>query len=112
MMASRFRTIVGTGGVGTGLVFRSGSNRTLGRNESRLASLTDVRDYCKLHIVFHYLGKMLSPAAKIVAASIVGEDEAGDSCIAMMERAGHPHRLHQTVGFGADHAEHVPDLSR
>ena len=88
MMASRFRTIVGTGGVGTGLVFRSGSNRTLGRNESRLASLTDVRDYCKLHIVFHYLGKMLSPAAKIVAASIVGEDEAGDSCIAMMERAG------------------------
>lgn len=88
MKTSRFSAIVGTGGVGTGLVFRTDSNRILGRDESRLACLTDTKDYCKLHIVFHYLGKMLSDQAHIVALSMVGDDPAGHACVEMMERVG------------------------
>lgn len=47
------------GGIGTGLFFLLDGNHTLGRNESRPARLLDVRDYCKLHIIFHYIAVLL-----------------------------------------------------
>ena len=31
----------------------------LGRNESRLGELLDSRDYCKLHIVEHYIARLM-----------------------------------------------------
>ena len=55
MAERKIRQIIGTGGIGKGLFFLSHENEALGRNESRMAELSDAKDYCKLHIVFHYL---------------------------------------------------------
>ena len=88
MIRPLYQTIVGTGGLGVGTVFKSQDMHTLGRNESRLAELTESRDYCKLHIVFHYLAKMLTPHVRVVGVSKVGKDEYGAHCLTMMEGAG------------------------
>jgi len=39
--------VVGTGGIGSGVLFKLNGGHTLGRNESRLAELTNYRDYCR-----------------------------------------------------------------
>ena len=51
MRKLKYDYVVGTGGIGSGILFRFSDNITLGRNESRLAELMDVRDFCKLHII-------------------------------------------------------------
>ena len=56
---SPYHKIVGVGGIGSGIFFALEGNHTLGRNESRTATLLPVRDYCKLHIVLHYVAKLL-----------------------------------------------------
>src|SRR4029450_5120153 len=50
-----FSRVVGVGGIGFGICFELEGNHDLGRSESRPAKLTDARDYCKLHIIMHYL---------------------------------------------------------
>ena len=47
MRKLKYDYVVGTGGIGSGILFRFSDNITLGRNESRLAELMDVRDFCK-----------------------------------------------------------------
>lgn len=88
MAQRRIRQIVGTGGIGKGLFFLSHENSELGRNESRMAELSDAKDYCKLHIVFHYLGRLLAPEIRVVPVGKVGCDENGDLCRRQMEEAG------------------------
>ena len=56
---SPYNRLVGIGGIGTGIFFALEGDHTLGRNESRAGRLLDVRDYCKLHIVIHYVAKLL-----------------------------------------------------
>jgi len=56
---SPFRQLVGVGGIGTGLFFELEGNHTLGRNESRPARFLSIRDYCKLHIISHYVAVLL-----------------------------------------------------
>ena len=56
---SPYQQLIGVGGLGTGIFFALEGNHTLGRNESRPGQLLDVRDYCKLHIVIHYIAKLL-----------------------------------------------------
>lgn len=87
-MKPRFREIVGTGGVGKGLVFRSSEVRTLGHNESRLATLTEIQDYCKLQIVFYYLATMFRSKTRVVALTMIGNDENGSQCINMLNGVG------------------------
>ena len=55
MRKLKYDYVVGTGGIGSGILFRFSDNITLGRNESRLAELMDVRDFCKLRITLHYV---------------------------------------------------------
>ena len=43
-MKLRFNQFIGTGGIGTGILFELDGNRTLSRNETRLATLTPTRD--------------------------------------------------------------------
>ena len=44
MHKSGFNQFVGTGGIGTGILFQLDSDRMLGRNETRLASLSPTKD--------------------------------------------------------------------
>jgi len=80
--------VVGTGGLGTGIMLALEGNRTLGREESRPAQLLDRRDYCKLHIVSHYVQRLLGPRAPVVPVGKVGDDEAGRFVLAEMRAAG------------------------
>ncbi|HEY5466695.1 MAG TPA: PfkB family carbohydrate kinase [Clostridia bacterium] len=87
-MRLSYDKVVGTGGIGTGLLFHSLSNDTLGRSESRLVELSDARDYCKLHIVFHYVSTLLSPDAAVYPIGCVGNDMYGKSLLSEMRQAG------------------------
>lgn len=75
-----FDRVVATGGVGWGVSFLLEENRVLGREESRLAPLRDSRDYCKLHIIAHYLAVLLAaPHAGTTVHPVgrVGDDPPG-----------------------------------
>jgi sugar/nucleoside kinase (ribokinase family) len=90
---SPYRNLIGVGGLGTGLFFALEGEHTLGRNESRPARLLDVRDYCKLHIVIHYVAKLLGaqPSGSpfhIVPVGKVGADQAGEHVLQEMRNAG------------------------
>jgi sugar/nucleoside kinase (ribokinase family) len=79
-MAS-YRQLIGAGAIGHGIAFELEGNETLGRNESRLGHLLPTRDFCKLHIICHYLGRFLGERYPIHLVSAVGEDEAGEKLI-------------------------------
>lgn len=85
--------LMGIGAIGTGLFFALEGNHTLGRNESRPARLLDVRDYCKLHIIAHYVSVLLGAGAEqhcfhVLPIGKVGDDNAGRSMIDEMVRVG------------------------
>ncbi|HET8636983.1 MAG TPA: hypothetical protein VFL96_09045, partial [Acidobacteriaceae bacterium] len=61
-----WKCVVGIGGIGTGVVFRLEGAHSLGREESREATLLPGRDFCKLHIVEHYIAALMG--AKAAAA--------------------------------------------
>ncbi|HEY9594009.1 MAG TPA: PfkB family carbohydrate kinase, partial [Spirochaetia bacterium] len=77
--ALTFGRIIATGGIGHGIVFALEGNATLGRNESRLGRLQEGRDYCKLHIIAHYIAVLLGAGRRVDVIPIgrVGDDEPG-----------------------------------
>ena len=88
-----YRALVGVGGIGSGMFFTLEGDHTLGRNESRPARLRDVRDYCKLHIIAHYVAGLLGadPSGEpfhVAAVGKVGDDELGRRLRAEMAAAG------------------------
>ncbi len=90
---SPYRQLVGVGGIGTGLFFELEGNHTLGRNESRPARLLNIRDYCKLHIISHYVAVLLgaNPSGSpfhVLPIGKVGADDAGRRLIEEMAAAG------------------------
>lgn len=87
-MADRFTQVIGTGGIGSGVVFLMDSNRALSRDESRLAPLSPAQDYCKQHIILHYIAKALTPDVSVHAIGAVGQDAQGQRLLLMMEEAG------------------------
>jgi sugar/nucleoside kinase (ribokinase family) len=87
-MKRRYDAVVGTGGIGSGIFLALEGNRTLGREESRPAELLDQRDYCKLHIVCHYLQRLLGPEVPVVPIGRVGQDDAGRAALGEMRAAG------------------------
>lgn len=82
------RGLVGTGGIGTGVFFRLEGMETLGREESRGCRLLDRRDYCKLHIVCHYVKRLLGPAFAVVPIGRIGDDEPGRRLLGEMRETG------------------------
>lgn len=84
--------IVGTGGIGSGMLFKLTDNRTVGRNESRPGVLVPAADYCKLHIILHYaavlLGADTAGDLKIFPIGKVGDDEIGNRLVREMEGVG------------------------
>jgi sugar/nucleoside kinase (ribokinase family) len=99
---SSYRQLVGVGGIGSGIFFALEGNHDLGRNESRPARLLDVRDYCKLHIITHYLAVLLGTKQSetsfhILPIGKVGGDSAGRSLLKEMADAGLDTRYVETV---------------
>jgi sugar/nucleoside kinase (ribokinase family) len=81
------------GGIGAGILFALEGSHDLGRNESRLGRLLDVRDYCKLHIVAHYPAVLLGARGDrgpfhVLPVGKIGVDEVGRRLRAEMEKAG------------------------
>ena len=96
----RFRAMIGTGGIGTGMFFALNGNHTLGREESRSGHFIDRRDYCKLHIVSHYVQTLLGKGFSTFPIGMVGDDDSGDTLYREMGKAGlnlfYVRKLHRT----------------
>jgi sugar/nucleoside kinase (ribokinase family) len=88
----RYDHIVGTGGIGSGMFFSLKGNHSLGRNESRMATLLPCKDFCKQHIIMHYISVLLGAGTGSHFQSYpigkVGDDETGLMMKAMMEKTG------------------------
>jgi ribokinase len=84
----RYRGMVGTGGIGSGSFFLLSGNGTLGREESRAGRFLQARDYCKLHIISHYVKALLGDGISVFPIGRVGEDNAGSTLVREMEEAG------------------------
>ena len=84
----RYRALIGVGGIGSGTFFALQGNETLGREESRLGHFLDRRDYCKLHIIAHYVASLLGPHFLTLPVGRVGEDETGRRLVREMSEAG------------------------
>ncbi len=61
---------------------------TLGRSESRLVHMSPARDYCKLHIVFHYIAALIGKQTEVYPLSYVGQDTMGEELLGEMRLAG------------------------
>lgn len=84
----RFKGIVGTGGIGSGKFFVLNGNHTLGREESRSGYFKDVKDYCKQHIILHYIAVLLGKQCAVVPVGLVGDDDMGETLIKEMSSVG------------------------
>src|SRR6476646_3636951 len=84
--------IVATGGIGSGIFFLLDGNETLGRNESRMAQLLPYKDYCKQHIILHYISVLLGAkkdgAFQAYPIGNVGNDAMGQRLLHLMKAAG------------------------
>lgn len=88
IFASRYQAMLGVGGIGTGVFFALNGEHALGREESRSGHFIDRRDYCKLHIITHYVQTLLGEGFLTLPIGRVGEDEAGERLLQEMGVAG------------------------
>jgi ribokinase len=85
---TRYHALIGTGGIGSGMFFALDGNHTLGREESRSGHFLDRRDYCKLHIVSHYVRRLLGSDFPVIPLGMVGADEVGGRLLGEMAEVG------------------------
>ena len=97
----KFDGIIGTGGIGSGKFFVMNGDQTLGREESRSGHFLDIRDYCKQHIILHYVKVMLGECFRVIPVGKVGDDDAGKILSDEM----------QATGFDMNRIEEVPKAS-
>ena len=87
-----YNHIIGTGGIGSGIFFSMNHNHTLGRNESRMATLLPYKDFCKQHIIMHYVSVLLGAKPNGLFQSFpigkVGNDDIGKSLVKKIKAAG------------------------
>ncbi len=96
-----FTCAIGVGGIGAGMIYALQGEHELGRNESRLGELLDSRDYCKLHIILHYIARFMgsgwAPACfPVRPVGVVGNDAAGRQILTEMSAAGMDTQLVRT----------------
>ncbi len=84
----RFRGIVGTGGIGSGSFFILNGNKTLGREESRSGHLLQIDDYCKQHIILHYIKVLLGSHFRVIPVGKAGDDDIGRRLLQEMNDTG------------------------
>lgn len=100
----KYTHIVGTGGIGSGMFFLLKGNHTLGRNESRMAALLPCKDFCKQHIILHYISVLLGAKKgnfQIFPIGKVGSDSIGKDLIEMMKDVG-MNTKHVSVSAGSN----------
>lgn len=85
---SAYRQVIGIGGIGTGLLFHSDVESTLGRSESRLMALSGAKDYCKLQIIFYYPAVLLKGRTDVIPLGFVGRDAFGEKLVGEMKGQG------------------------
>jgi ribokinase len=83
-----YQALVGVGGIGSGSFFLLNGNHTLGREESRSGSFIKRNDYCKLHIVSHYVKTLLGLDFDTIPVGKVGDDDTGRRLYVEMREAG------------------------
>ena len=86
--AFRYDAMIGVGGIGAGSFFQLEGNHTLGREESRSGRFIKRNDYCKLHIVSHYVEALLGPDFATIPLGKVGDDDVGRRLYEEMREAG------------------------
>jgi sugar/nucleoside kinase (ribokinase family) len=84
----KYEAMIGVGGIGSGSFFQLDGNNTLGREESRSGQFLDKNDYCKLHIISHYVKALLGNKLRVIPVGKVGNDDAGEKLIEEMNEAG------------------------
>jgi sugar/nucleoside kinase (ribokinase family) len=97
----KYTGLIGTGGIGSGKFFQLNGEHTLGREESRSGHFLDIQDYCKQHIILHYVKVLLGEPFNVIPIGKVGEDDTG-------------YRLYhemKATGFSMDHVQKRPDAS-
>ena len=85
---ARYQAMIGVGGIGSGSFFALRGDHTLGREESRGGRFLDRRDYCKLHIISHYVKSLLGPDFPTSPIGQVGNDDVGQRLMGEMEEIG------------------------
>ena len=80
--------MVGIGGIGSGSFFQVSGNETLGREESRAGRFLDRRDFCKLHIISHYVKVLMGDLIGVFPIGRVGDDAAGALLLREMAEVG------------------------
>ena len=80
--------IIGTGGIGSGSFFVLNGDHTLGREESRSGHFLYTSDYCKQHIILHYVKVLLGPSFKVIPVGKVGNDDVGHKLVNEMKETG------------------------
>jgi sugar/nucleoside kinase (ribokinase family) len=88
-----YTSVIGIGGIGTGIVYSLDGEHDLGRNESRLGELLDSRDYCKLHIIEHNIAHLMGvsqapDAIRVLPIGAVGNDAVGTRLLNEMRAVG------------------------
>jgi ribokinase len=96
-----FRGIIGTGGIGSGNFFVLNGNETLGREESRSGHFLGVNDYCKQHIILHYIKVLMGADFRVIPLGRVGDDDTGRKLYDEMKE----------TGFVMDLVEKMPGVS-
>jgi ribokinase len=84
----KFDGIIGTGGIGSGKFFVMNGDHTLGREESRSGHFLEIRDYCKQHIILHYVKVLLGEGFKVIPVGKVGDDDTGKILLDEMRETG------------------------
>lgn len=87
----RFNRIIGTGGIGSGIFFSFDREDPPGRNESYSAQLLPYKDYCKQHIILHYVAILLGARDnnfEVYPIGTVGNDDTGKSLVDYMKSVG------------------------
>jgi ribokinase len=92
-----YRALIGVGGIGAGSFFALDGNHTLGREESRSGRFLDRRDYCKLHIIAHYVKVLLGSQFPVIPIGKVGADDVGERLLREMAEVGLDMRYVQVV---------------
>jgi ribokinase len=97
----RYTGIIGTGGIGSGKFFVLNGDHTLGREESRSGHFLDINDYCKQHIILHYIRILLGPSFSVIPIGKIGNDDIGQILFKEMIQ----------TGFVMNRIEKVPQVS-
>ncbi len=83
-----YQAMIGVGGIGSGMFFRLDGDHTLGREESRSGYFLDRKDYCKLHIISHYVQTLLGRDFRVIPVGKVGGDDVGQRLVDEMQQTG------------------------